>query len=90
MEKISADLKVVGTNNLLKDYLDKEFKALSISANDSKCILCKLWNNELLEEIYFNQSPKIEITPYGITIEGMAQVGYLIGNIKVLLTNINK
>jgi hypothetical protein len=90
MEKISADLKVIGTNNLLKNYLDKEFKALSIIANDSKCILCKLWNNELLEEIYFNQSPKIEITPYGITIEGMAQVGYLIGNIKVLLTNINK
>jgi hypothetical protein len=90
MEKISADLKVVGTNNLLKNYLDKEFKALSISANDSKCILCKLWDNKLLEEIYFNQSPKIEITSYGITIEGMAQVGYLIGNIKVLLTNINK
>lgn len=90
MEKISADLKVIGTNHLLKDLLDKEFKALSISANDSKCILCKLWREEILEEIYFNQNPKIEITTYGITIEGMAQIGYLIGNIKVLLTNINK
>jgi hypothetical protein len=90
MEKISADLKVIGTNHLLKEYLNKEFKALSIAANDSKCILCKLWDSEILEEIYFNQNAKIEITPHGITIEGMAQVGYLIGNIKILLTNINK
>ncbi len=90
MEKISADLKVIGTNGLLKDWLDKEFKALSISANENRCILCKLWANEVLEEIYFNQNPKIEFTIHGITIEGLAQVGYLIGNIKVLLTNINK
>ena len=90
MEKISADLKVIGANHLLKDYLDKEFKAFSITANENRCILCKIWGDEILEEIYFNQIPKIEITTYGITIEGMAQIGYLIGNIKVLLTNINK
>lgn len=90
MEKISATLKVIGTNHILKDYLDKEFKALSVAANDNKCILCKLWSSEILEEIYFNQNPKIEFTTYGITIEGLAQVGHLIGNIKVLLTNINK
>ena len=90
MEKISADLKVIGTNHLLKDFLDKEFKAFSIAANESKCILCKLCGNKILEEIYFNQNPKIEFTIYGITIEGVAQIGYLIGNIKVLLTNINK
>ena len=87
MEKISANLKIIGTNGLLKDLLDKEFKAYSIAANEINCILCQL---EGEKEIYFNKNPKIEFTIGGITIEGIAQVGYLIGSIKVLLTNINK
>jgi hypothetical protein len=87
MEQISANLKVIGTNGLLKDFLDKEFKAHSIAANEADCILCKLDDGN---EIYFNKCPKIEFNIHGFTIEGLAQVGYLIGNIKVLLTNINK
>lgn len=87
MEQISANLKIIGTNGLLKDLLDKEFKAYSIAANQIACILCKLDDGS---EIYFNKNPKIEFISDGFTIEGLAQVGYLIGNIKVLLTNINK
>ena len=87
MEEISAKLKVIGSNNLLKDWLDKEFQAYSIKANEINCILCKLDNGK---EIYFNQNPKLEFTINGLTIEGLAQLGYSIGNIKVLLTNINK
>ncbi len=87
MEKISADLKIIGTNGLLKDWLDKEFQAKSIQVNEVDCILCKLNNGD---EIYFNKNPKVEFTIYGITIEGFAQIGYSIGSIKVLLTNINK
>lgn len=87
MEQISANLKVIGTNGLLKDLLDKEFKAYSIAANEINCILCQLEDDK---EIYFNKNPKIEFTIDGFTIEGLAQVGYLVGNIKVLLTNINK
>jgi hypothetical protein len=87
MEQISANLKVIGTNGLLKDLLDKEFKAYSIVANEVGCILCQLDDKN---EIYFNKSPKIELTTEGFTIEGLAQIGYSIGNIKVLLTNINK
>lgn len=87
MEEISARLKVIGSNNLLKDWVNKEFQAYSIKANEINCILCKLDNGE---EIYFNKNPKLEFTVHGITIEGFAQLGYLLGNIKILLTNINK
>ena len=87
MEEISANLKVIGTNGLLKDLLNKEFKAYSIVANEISCILCKLDDGG---EIYFNKNPKVEFVVEGFTIEGLAQIGYLIGNIKVLLTNINK
>jgi hypothetical protein len=87
MEQISANLKIIGTNGLLKDLLDKEFKAYSIAANEIGCILCKLNDGS---EIYFNKNPKVEFVVEGFTIEGLAQIGYLIGNIKVLLTNINK
>ena len=87
MEQISANLKVIGTNGLLKDFLDKEFKAYSIVVNEIGCILCKLDDGG---EIYFNKNPKVEFVVEGFTIEGLAQIGYLIGNIKVLLTNINK
>jgi len=87
MEKISANLKIIGTNTLLKDLLNKEFKAYCIAVNEIGCILCQL---EGEKEIYFNKSPKIEFTINGLVIEGLAQVDYNIGNIKILLTNINK
>ena len=42
MEEISANLKIIGTNGLLKDLLDKEFKAYSIVVNEISCILIKI------------------------------------------------
>lgn len=80
-----AKIKIVATNNIFSDWIDKEFEA-EAQTNGVGSHLFKLKSQtKLKEEIYFDKNSRFYFTKNGLLLEGFAQIGFSIGQLSILI-----
>lgn len=78
-----AKIKIVKTNKLFLDYLDKDYSNINIIKTNNSLILK---NSEI--EIFINENHKLNLSEQGLLIEGYCLINENLGSLTILFTEI--
>lgn len=81
---MKSSVKIIATNDIHKQYLDREFKNVSIVKNSQNAIILLLEDKDITE-IFLNGNSEINFTQNGFTIEGFALIKENLGKMVVLI-----